>query len=188
MSNDKKPTKLNIGEVRITYLHAFQPHAMEEGDEPKYQCCLVIPKSNKALVAKINKAINAAKAEGKSSKWNGKVPTNLKLPLRDGDEDRPDDEVYEDAYFINCNTTRKPQVVGRDRQPIIDADEFYSGCYGYVSVNFYPFNVSGNKGIAAGLGNFLKTRDGEPLVGGSTAEQDFADLDIEDIDDDDMME
>lgn len=63
----------------------------------------------------------------------------------------------------------------------MDQSEFYSGCYGRVSLTFYGFNVNGNKGIAAGLQNIMKTDDGEPLGGRSRAEDDFADEEGDDI-------
>ncbi len=98
----------------------------------------------------------------------------LKLPLRDGDVER-DDEAYKGCFFLNANTTTPPQVVDENLQPILSAAEVYSGCYGRVSLNFYAFNTNGNRGIAVGLGNVQKLRDGEPLGGGRTsAVDDFA--------------
>ena len=125
-------------------------------------------------VDKINKAIEAAKQAGKAklADKNGKIPANIKIPLRDGDIDRADDPAFENCWFINANTLRRPSVVDRDLNPIMEREDFYSGCYGRASINFYAFNVS-SKGIAAGLNNLQKLEDGEPLAGGSTADEDF---------------
>jgi hypothetical protein len=177
-------TKVVIGPVRLSYLHVWEPKAIEEGGEAKYSASLIIPKKDKATIAKINAAIEAAKLQGKDTKFAGKIPANLKNPLRDGDTDRPDDEAYENAFFVNASAKTKPGVVDKNRQPIMDQDELYSGCYAYVSVTFFPFNTSGNKGIAAGLNHIMKVKDGEPLGGRSTAESDFAEVMIEDEDDD----
>lgn len=173
MSN---PTKVITGKgVRFSYAHVFEPSAIEEGQEKKYSVSIIIPKKDKKTIAKIQAAIKAAAEEGKA-KFGGKVPKNYKQPLRDGDEERPDDEAYADSYFINANSTRKPQLVDEDLDPILDKEEFYSGCYGRASVNFYAFNVSGNKGVACGLNNIQKLEDGERLGGSvSTAEDDFGD-------------
>ena len=103
----------------------------------------------------------------------------MKLPLRDGDAER-DDEAYKGAYFVNANSTTAPRIVDRAVQPILDRAEVYSGCYARVSINFYAFNTSGNKGIACGLGNIQKVRDGEPLSGRTSAADNFA----TDLDDD----
>lgn len=142
------------------------------GGDPKYSVSAIIPKSDAETVEKIKRAIEQAKKDS-VSKWGGKVPANLKLPLRDGDIDRPEDEAYANSYFFNANSRQAPQVVDKNVQPILDQSEVYSGCYGRISVNFYGFNNNGNRGIAAGLGNIQKLRDGESLGGRSNAEEDF---------------
>ena len=156
---------------RFSYLHCWEPNAVNGGD-PKYSVYAIIPKSDAETVEKIKRAIEQAKKDS-VSKWGGKIPANLKLPLRDGDIDRPEDEAYADSYFFNANSRQAPQVVGKNVQPIFDQSEVYSGCYGRISVNFYGFNNNGNRGIAAGLGNIQKLRDGESLGGRSNAEEDF---------------
>ena len=67
-------------------------------------------------------------------KWGGKIPPNLKLPLRDGDIDRPEDEAYAGCYFLNANSREKPQVVDKQVQPILDQTEVYGA---YVEVISY---------------------------------------------------
>lgn len=176
-------TKVLTGKVRASYANVWTPKAIEEGQDAKYSISLLIPKSDKKTIAKIEAAIQAAKEEGKA-KFGGKIPKVLKTPLRDGDEERPDDENYEGMMFINANSARKPGIVDKDVEPIIDQDEFYSGCYCRATVNFYAFNVSGNRGIAAGLGNLQKLEDGDRLSGGASAEADFGG---EDLGDDDLM-
>lgn len=174
MSNQVNSTKVVTGKVRFCYVNVFEPTAMNEGDTPKYNICVLIPKSDTATIDKIKKAIEAAKEAGKAklADKNGRIPASLKLPLRDGDEERPDDPAFEDHYFINANSIRQPSIVDRSLNPIMSRDEFYSGCYGRASINFYAFNVS-SKGIAAGLNNLQKLEDGEMLAGGSTVEEDF---------------
>lgn len=187
MSNELKQTKVVTGMVRLSYLHVWEPSAIDEGQEPKYSASLIIPKSDKATIKKIKEAIENAKVQGKTSKFGGKVPANLKTPLRDGDEERPDDEAYANSYFINANAKTKPGIVDKDCNKIMDQDEVYSGCYGRASVTFYPFNTSGNKGIACGLNHIMKLKDGEPLGGRSTPENDFNDDFEFDDEDDDLL-
>lgn len=178
-------TKVVTGKVRFCYVNVFEPTAMNEGDTPKYNICILIPKTDTKTLEKINKAIEAAKQAGKAklADKNGKIPSNLKLPLRDGDDERSDDPAFEGMYFINANSQRKPSIVDKELNPIMEKEEFYSGCYGRASINFYAFNVS-SKGIAAGLNNLQKLEDGEMLAGGSTPEEDFGG---ENEWDDDMM-
>ena len=167
-------TKVITGKVRFCYANVFEPTAMAEGDAPKYNVCILIPKSDTKTVEKIKKAIEAAKVVGKAkiADKNGKIPSTLKTPLRDGDEERSDDPAFEDMWFINANSTRKPSIVDKNLDAIISQDEFYSGCYGRASITFYAFNVQ-SKGIAAGLNNLQKLEDGEMLAGGSTPDEDF---------------
>jgi hypothetical protein len=177
-------TKVITGKVRLSYAHLFKPVALSEDQDPKYSVCLLIPKSDNATLKKINNAVEAAKQNG-TSLWGGKVPNNLKTPLRDGDEERPDQPEYENCYFINASSKTAPGVVDKDVQPILDSTEIYSGCYARASVNFYPFSKAGNKGIACGLNNVQKIADGDYLGGRSRAEDDFDP--IEDDDDEDFL-
>ena len=103
-------TKVVTGEVRFSYLQVFEPKAIEDGADPKYSVSLVISKDDKKTIAKFEAAIEAAKEQGKS-KWGGKTPANLKLPLRDGDKDRPDDPVYENCMFVNATSKQRPGLV-----------------------------------------------------------------------------
>lgn len=178
-------SKVVTGEVRFSYAHVWEPASINGGDE-RYSVSILIPKSDQKTIIDIEKAIKAAKEMGRTSKFGGKIPGGLKLPLRDGDEDRPDDEVYAGHYFINANCKTKPGLVYKNGQPIIDSTEFYSGCYGHASITFYPFNTNGNKGIACGLNHLMKTADGDPLGGRAKAEDDFKGL-IDSEDDDDFL-
>ena len=174
------PTKVITGIVRLSYANVHGPKSINGGAE-KYSVSLIIPKSDTKTVAAINAAVDAAIEEGKG-KFGGKVPNKaaLKLPLRDGDIDRPDDDAYAGSYFVNANSNTAPQLVDKQVNPILDRSEVYSGVYARVSINFYAFNSKGNRGIACGLGNIQKVRDGEPLGGRTNAADDFA----TDVDDD----
>lgn len=177
-------TKVITGvNTRWSYANVWEPKSID-GGTPKYSVSLIIPKSDTITIERINTAIEAAYKEGESKlKGNGRsVPalSALKTPLRDGDLERPDDEAYENSYFINANSVTAPGIVDADRQPIIDTSEVYSGVYGRASISFYAFNSNGNKGIACGLNNLQKIKDGAPLGGRTRAEDDFA-IDVDDF-------
>lgn len=182
MANQKNfsATKVVIP-CRISFANIWEPKAINGGDE-KYSVSCLIPKSDKKTLARIQKAVEAAKEDGKTRKWSGKIPPNLKLPLRDGDINRPDDENYEDCYFLNASSKDAPQVVDRKVNPVLDPMMVYSGCYCNVSVNFYAFNANGNRGVAAGLGNIQFVKDGERLSGKASADADFDALEDDDED------
>lgn len=175
-------TAVLVGEVRFSYAYLFAPRANDDGTE-KYSVQLLIPKTDANAKKLLDAAIESAKQKGVTTKWNGKMPApaKLRLPLRDGDEEYPGDPIYEGMWFMNasCSKDYKPGVTVMENGQIhtaLDTDDFYSGCYGCAHVNFYPYNAKGNMGVAAGLNNVIKTRDGEKLAGGQSAEQVFADL------------
>jgi hypothetical protein len=183
-TNNANPTKVITGEARLSYANLWEPKSIN-GSAPKYSVSVIIPKSDEKTLAKIQAAIETAYREGETKlKGNGKtVPalSVLKTPLRDGDTERPDDEAYADSYFINANSATAPGIVDKACDPVLERSEIYSGVYARVSVNFYAFNSNGNKGIACGLNNVQKLRDGQPLGGKSRAEDDFATEEDEDF-------
>ncbi len=179
------PMKVITGpDTRWSYANVWEPKSIN-GVTPKYCVSLIVPKSDTKTVAKIKAAIEAAYREGESKlKGNGKsIPalSVLKIPLRDGDLERPNDPAYAGSYFVNANATSAPGIVDVDCNPILTHSEVYSGVYGRASISFYAFNSSGNKGIACGLNNLQKIRDGEPLGGKASAEYDFATDDDDDF-------
>lgn len=189
MTTNKKAvvntTKVITGKnTRWSYANVWEPKSIN-GGTAKYSVSLIIPKSDEVTINKIKAAIKAAYDEGQSKlKGNAKtVPALniLKQPLRDGDLERPDDEAYANSYFLNCNATTQPGIVDAACNPILDHSEVYSGVYGRASINFYAFNSNGNRGIAVGLNNLQKIRDGEPLGGKSNPEADFATDDEDDF-------
>ena len=179
------PLKVITGpDTRWSFANVWEPKSIN-GGTPKFSVSLIVPKSDTKTVGKLKAAIEAAYREGEAKlKGNGKtVPpmAAIKNPLRDGDIERPDDSAYANAYFINANATAAPGIVDADRNPILTRSEVYSGVYGRASISFYAFNSNGNKGIACGLNNLQKMRDGEPLGGKTSAEFDFATEEDEDF-------
>jgi hypothetical protein len=179
-NNNQSTTKIVVP-CRISFANIWEPKSINGSDE-KYSVSCIIPKSDKATLMKIHKAVEAAKEVASSKKWGGKIPGNLKLPLRDGDIDRPDDEAYENSMFFNASSKDAPQIVDRKVQPILDAMECGSGDYCNVSINFYGYSASGNRGVAAGLGNIQLIKHGDRLAGKASASSDFEELEGEEED------
>lgn len=171
--------------VRFSYVTVFEPKAMDDAPDgqKKYSVSILIDKSDADSLALAKKAIDAALEQGKS-KWGGKIPVKLKLPLRDGDEERPEQEAYAGKMFINASSKTKPGIIDNMKQEITDETDFYSGCFGKVSVNFYPFDTKGSKGVACGLNNLQKLKDGDALGGKTSAQADFDVEEVEEGDDD----
>lgn len=172
MNNQSKTKVVTSINTRLSYFNGWEPVSINGGAE-KYSVSVLIPKTDKETINAINAAVDAAIEEG-IAKFGGKKPNKaaIKLPLRDGDVER-DDDAYKGHYFVNANSTTPPQIVDKSVRPILDRNEVYSGCYARVSLNFYAFNSNGNKGVACGLGNIQKVKDGEPLGGRTNAADDF---------------
>lgn len=172
-NNMNEVTNVTTGEVRLSYAHLFKPYAAMQGQEEKYSCTILVPKSDVDTMNRINAAIEAAKQKGISDKWNGQCPPIVPTPVYDGDGVRPSDGM---AFGPECKghwiftasakADYPPEVVDSNRNPIINQSEVYSGIYAYVNVTFYPYAFGGKKGIGCGLGPVMKLRDGEPLGGG----------------------
>ena len=169
-------TKVITGKGRLSYAYVWEPR-VQDGQDAKYSTSFLVPKTDKDTLKRLYDAIEAAKEMGKSKKWGGKVPANLKLPLRDGDEEADErGDAYRGHYFFNASSKDAPGIVDAQRNPILDKAEVYSGCYTRVSVNLFPYDTNGNRGIGVGLNHIQKLADGEPLGGvRGQAENEFDD-------------
>lgn len=168
---------------RLSYANIWEPKQVNGTGDPKYSCCLLIPKTDTATLVKLEAAIDAVKKDPKSlTRWGGKLPPKLKEPLRDGDEER-DDDTYAGCKFINANSSenRRPRIIDQRCNEVLDQDEVYSGCYANVKIGLFAYSASGNKGIGAGLEVIQKVRDGERLSGGNSLDG-FETLDDDDTD------
>ena len=177
------PTKVLTGECRLSYCNLNAPRAAQQGGEAKYSVTLLIPKIPKtdtATKADIDAAINAAANDAMTKLWNGVRPPQLKVPIYDGDGVRPNSGVpfgdeCKGHWVMTAGTKNKPQVVGIDNINCeLAPSDVYSGMYGRVTLRFFGFALTSNRGVGCGLGNVLKTRDGEPLSGVASAASDFA--------------
>lgn len=177
-AENKKVKKIVAEDVRFSYLNVFEPKAFEEGQTPKYHATLLIPKSTKkgkALIKKIEDAIEQLKNDNKQTVYNGSFGTKFWNPLRDGDEEKEGVDGYEDHMFIAVKSDRKPAVFDDKGNKILDPAEFYSGCIGHCSFNLYAYGKVG-KGVSAGLLACVKTDDGEAFGAGSNFAEDFKGL------------
>ena len=178
-----KENKVIFGPCRLSYTHVFNRYN-PDGDQAdgKYMTNVLIPKDEKETIEAINKAIAEAKKQAIVSKWGGKEPKKLDMPLRDGDE--KDDENYEGHLFVNAKSNTRPGIVDRKKVPIVDEEEVYSGVWAIVSVTFFGYDKNGNKGVACGLNNIMKFKDDEHFGGRVSAESDFGEVNLDDEDDD----
>lgn len=175
--------------VRFSYAHVFEPHAIDENSAAKYSCAILIPKKSRETLKAIDEAVKAAIQEGiEKGHFTAKEVKGpkFKLPLKDGEVEKEDDEAYEGMLFVNANANKKPGVKGVERDDfgnlisLTSDEEFYSGCWGRASIKFFPYgkNVP-SKGIGCALNHVQKIEDGDRLAGGASAEADFDDDDLD---------
>lgn len=168
-------TTLTTGMVRFSYLHLTKPYAQNPGSKEKYSATILIPKTDTETKQKIDAAIAAATQNGISAKWGGTAPAVIPNPVHDGDGVRPNGEKFGPecagcwVLTANANIDHKPSVVDANLQDILNPTEIYSGMYGRVSLNFFPYAFAGKKGIGCGLGPVQKLRDGDPLGGSAVS-------------------
>ena len=179
--------KVTTPEFRASYVHVFHPKKNENGED-RYSISMIFSKSTDITELK-RAALKVAKET-----WGPDVVKlikagRIKLPFRDGDVEREDDEAYEDSIFCNAASNRKPGVVDRKLNYIVDPEDFNSGDYARATINFFTFDRSGNKGVGVGLLNIQKLKSGERLGGGVSADRDFDAVDggEDDFDDDDIL-
>lgn len=180
-----KDNKVIFGPCRLSYTHVFNKF-VPDGDAAngKFMTNVLIPKDEKETLDALNKAIDFAKKAAIVSKWSGKEPKKLDLPLRDGDE--KDDDVYAEKFYLNAKSSTRPGIVDKKKVPIVDEEEIYSGVWAVVSVTFFGYDKNGNKGVACGLNNIMKFKDDEHLGGRTSVESDFGDVNFDDEDDEDL--
>lgn len=172
---------LTTGVVRLSYVNIFTPKAAPGSTDLKYSTAILIPKKDTKTVDAIKGAIEAAKQNG-LAKLGGKIPANLKQPLRDGDLEKPGEEAYKGMYFMNANNTKQPGIVDAQRQAILDPNKVYSGCNARVNITFYAFAVPTQKGIGCALNHVQFISDGEALDGRISVDAAFADDDFDEMD------
>lgn len=182
----KGDNRVVTGMVRLSFCNLFEPRVNEDGTKGRYDCCLLIDKSDKKTIECINKAIENAKAKGVKEKWSNKLPKNLQLPMHDGDEKEDDQysEQFTGKMFLNPKSKSRPGIVDKHGAPIIDPEELYSGCYVLAALSFFPYDTNGNKGVGVGIDNILKVKDGDSLAGKPSASNDFDGVEFDDEDDD----
>ncbi len=175
MSNENRVT---TGKARFCYANIWTPKKNESGKEV-YSVTIVIPKNDDSTFKKIYDTMKSVyEANIETLQGNAKKAPGfdeIKLPLRDGDEEREGDPIFAGSYFINATSVFAPAIFDANRNVITDKETVYSGCYGRASISFYAYNKKGGRGIACGLRGLQKLEDGEPLGGIGNIADDFAD-------------
>ena len=188
MSNEKREfLKTMSCEFRVSFPQVFTPKAYLQ-NEPKFSVVMLFDKAaqeteqfktmkglaKKAFVRKFGQAVWDGSTKDDFG-WpvihNGQIYKN---PFRSGGDKAEKYEGYGDGVvFITASSKNRPGLVDEALQPIITEADFYAGCYARATINAYEYDAGANKGVAFGLNNLQKLRDGEAFSGRVKAEDEF---------------
>lgn len=171
--------KVKTAEFRASFCNVFEAKGFD-GGEPKFSIAMIFPKD-----ADLSE-LRAIAKEAVREKFGDKAPANLRSPFRDGAEKGELEGYGDGVIFVNASSKQQPGIVDAKLQRVMSRDEFYAGCYARATVTAYAYDQKGNKGVAFGLHNLQKLRDGERLDGKAAAEKDFDAVDVVKADDDFM--
>ena len=153
------------GVVRLSYTYLAEKRRNDDGSEGVYETSVIVPKDDTETLDALKAAVKEAVEYGKTSKWGGTLPKNLRMPFHDGDEREDGDPNYANSISFTAKSGRKVFVVDKKGQPVLDPDAVYSGVYVKLILSPYPYNHGGNKGVGMGLEGVQIIRDGERLGG-----------------------
>lgn len=175
MPNPKQTVRLTLPPALGCFTWLFKPRPPMKGNpagRSTYQLVLIWKKSRKEELRALADAVKQCAVEAFGANPKGKI----RMPIRDGDADRPGYAEFADSYFVTASSERRPNVVNARVEPIFEddaEDEAYSGCTFRVSVVPYAYDVNGNRGVSVGLRNVMVTAKGPHLDGGVSAEEEF---------------
>ena len=166
-----------IKNARLSFPDIWTPKAFFEGQAPKFSCSLLLDKElHKAQIVSFKKTIKEAALAG----FNGVIPAGLKICLNDGNEKSYDG--YENAMYIRCASRLRPQIIDRDRTPLVEEDgRPYAGCYVNAAVSLWIQDHNlGGKRVACNINALQFVKDGETFgAGGIKTETVFDDISSE---------
>ena len=190
-----RPDVVVLKNVRLSFPKLFTPEASVPGGPVKFGASFLIDpdtadgkaniKTMEAAISHVAKKAWADKAERIRSSLDedrkclreGNKATNSEGEIYDG---------YADMKYVTASNKKRPQVLNRDKTPVVEEDGvLYGGCYVDAVVSVYPTTKKeqGGNGIFASLEIVRFRADGESFGAGKLAADDY----LDDIDDDDPI-
>jgi hypothetical protein len=173
--------KLMTPVFRVSFPSVFKASSYE-GGAPKYSVCAVwepakFTAKDQALWAALQGLVDTVSVE-KFKKKLSALPANFKKPFRDGTEKEGLAGFGEGKVFANLSSNMKPGIIFLDNTPLVDPEEFYPGCYARATVTAYAYDNVG-KGVALGLQNLQKIKDGDRLDSRTEPSEDFGSEEVD---------
>lgn len=192
----------SAGMVRFHHVHVEKPFkGTIEGAEPKFQIKVLLDKDEHSdLIDELFDLCYQVAEEEFGKKAASQIDSGkLPIPLLDGDEEFPDDPVFENKFYFNAKRPENFGVAGlcdlstgvaiKNSHKAWKEGTVYSGCYGFIHGNFFTSTAGGNR-VNAGFDLVIKMEDGEPTGNASAGFDDvFGDLmdEFEEADDIDAV-
>jgi len=165
---------------RVAFPHVFKTKYNKLNKKDEYGLVALFETGQDLKVLKVAAQEALAKKFGQDkTQW----PENLKSPFRDqGDRETKNKTTgkmempqgyVKGAVYLNLRSEQRPGVVDHNVVDIIDSGDFYGGCYAIASVNAYAYDQGGNVGVAFGLGNIQKIKDGDAFGNRTKPQDDF---------------
>lgn len=174
--------------VEIDFATLVKPQAINNQGEPKYSCVVIWNQSDADNRTKVENGIKDALARGVEKglwKKDFKLTEGARgYPIHNGN-DKPEYPEWAGKYYLNAKSSvdRPPRVIDMARTDLVQADladgghRIHSGMTGVVSVEFFPYSNSGNKGIGVSLRCVLKQGEGvDRTQSSANAEDDFKEI------------
>lgn len=191
MSNEKvelKEHEIVTVPCRLAFPALFKPKPRMKGkadSRETYQAVVLIPPDTD--LKPFYRAMKAAMED----KWGKVIQLNAsKNPLRDASEKTEIDGYEEGWHYINTHSGFAPGLVDQRRQPIIDPEKLYAGCWCHFCLSAYAWeHPQGGRGVSFSLTAVQLVRDDDRLDGRKQAAQifDAIEMDDEDMGGDDEM-
>lgn len=164
----------------MCFPHLFTPRPAFQGGDPRYSCALLFTAAQQkspewlavraAVAAAVDETWGAGKSKDKAF-WD-----KLRKPwrkceergARDGFKDMPG------GLFIQPWSKNKPQVVDALVQPVVVANDVWSGQTARATVTAFTYDNAGNRGVNLGLANLqICDVSGPRLDGRKPAAEEF---------------
>lgn len=183
----KKQTEVIAQDMRLSFPYLIKPDVSEMGGG-KYAATFLWPKENKQLTEVIDQAVENAKADGVDKYGKNFLNRIKRLPKEDGDayaaKKGSGYDMYKGHWFLKAKSKRKPMVVDRNKELILEEEDIPSGSFVNVDFACFSYDHAGNAGISCALNSVqkIKCRPEDRFDGVSTADN----FDVIEEDDDDL--
>ena len=171
---------MQVQNVRISFPNIFQASAFAEGQTKKFSATFIMDEDHPQM-----EALKEAIEQTAIAKWDKKIPSSLKRPLRDGEE-KDLDGFGEGTFFFNASNTKRPVLKDKDLSALVEDDgKPYAGCYVNAIIELWGQDNQYGKRVNANVLAVQFAKDGEPFGDGVSASiDDFDDVEpVADMDD-----